>query len=224
MTEAEWQHAKRPESVLALLRVLRLLPGKIPERKLRLLLCACLRRIWTLLTNDQRAVVEAIEADPEGDGAQQSRMDTAIANLGAEHGSDWHLETMGAVFRLVLAGLDPDEASRALGTICQAIKAYPFRWVSWFGWGKEPKAEAVLIREVFGNPFRPVNIHVAWLTSTVTSLAQAIYDERAFDRIPILADALEDAGCTNQDILNHCRGGGEHVRGCWVVDLLLGKE
>jgi len=64
----------------------------------------------------------------------------------------------------------------------------------------------------------------AWLTSTVTSLAQSIYQERAFDRLPILADALEDSGCTNPDILNHCRQPGEHVRGCWVVDLLLGKE
>lgn len=68
---------------------------------------------------------------------------------------------------------------------------------------------------------------LSWLASnngTVVKLAQAIYDERAFDRLPILADALEDAGCTNQDILAHCRGGGEHSRGCWVVDLLLGKE
>ena len=63
-----------------------------------------------------------------------------------------------------------------------------------------------------------------WRTSNVTALAQAIYDDRAFDRLPILADALEDAGCTDADILNHCRQPGEHVRGCWVVDLVLGKE
>jgi hypothetical protein len=54
-------------------------------------------------------------------------------------------------------------------------------------------------------------------------LAQAIDDERAFDRLPILADALEDAGCTDADLLNHCRGPGLHVMGCWVVDMLLGK-
>ncbi|SRR5579871_339609 len=64
----------------------------------------------------------------------------------------------------------------------------------------------------------------AWQSSNVVSLAQAIYDERAFNRMPILADALEDAGCTNADVLNHCRKPGEHVRGCWVVDLLLGKQ
>jgi len=80
------------------------------------------------------------------------------------------------------------------------------------------------MRCVYGNPLRPITINLSWLTSTVVALAQAIYDDRAFDRMPILADALEDAGCTNQDILAHCRSGGEHVRGCWVVDLLLAKE
>jgi hypothetical protein len=63
-----------------------------------------------------------------------------------------------------------------------------------------------------------------WNESTVTELAQAIYTDRAFDRLPILADALEEAGCTDAAILEHCRGPGPHVRGCWVVDLLLGKE
>jgi hypothetical protein len=81
-----------------------------------------------------------------------------------------------------------------------------------------------LVRCLFGNPFRPVALGGTWLTSTVTNLAQAIYDDHAFDRLPILADALEDAGCTDEDILAHCRGGGEHCRGCWVVDLLLGKK
>jgi hypothetical protein len=71
---------------------------------------------------------------------------------------------------------------------------------------------------------QPASHGASWLTSTVTSLAQAIYTDRAFDRLPILADALEDAGCTNQDILAHCRQPGEHVRGCWVVDLLLAKS
>jgi hypothetical protein len=75
-----------------------------------------------------------------------------------------------------------------------------------------------------GTPFRPVSVDPAWPTSTVIALAQGIYDQWAFDRMPILADALEEAGCTNADILDHCRGPGPHVRGCWAVDLLLGKE
>jgi hypothetical protein len=83
------------------------------------------------------------------------------------------------------------------------------------------------LRDVFGNPFRKVQRESAWLAwndATVPRIAQTIYDERAFDRLPILGDALEDAGCDNADILNHCRGDGPHVRGCWVVDLLLGKQ
>jgi hypothetical protein len=81
-----------------------------------------------------------------------------------------------------------------------------------------------LIRCIFSNPFRPVTLNPSLLTSTVVDLAEAIYQERAFDRLPILADALEDAGCTNLDIFGHCRGAGPHFRGCWCVDLVLGKE
>jgi hypothetical protein len=88
----------------------------------------------------------------------------------------------------------------------------------------EELAQADLVRDIFGNPFRPVAIDPAWRTETVLALARGIYEERAFDRMPILADALQDAGCTNEDVLGHCRGPGPHVRGCWVVDLVLGKS
>ena len=80
------------------------------------------------------------------------------------------------------------------------------------------------LRDVFGNPFRPVTIESRWLTETVVGIASCIYTERAFERMPILADALQEAGCENEVVLNHCREPGEHVRGCWVVDLLLGKQ
>jgi hypothetical protein len=81
-----------------------------------------------------------------------------------------------------------------------------------------------ILRDIFGNPFRPVSAEPSWLTSTVLQLAGGIYAGRAFDRLPILADALQDAGCDTTDILAHCRGPGPHVRGCWVVDLVLGKR
>jgi hypothetical protein len=81
-----------------------------------------------------------------------------------------------------------------------------------------------LLRDVFGNPFRPVSVDPRWLTSTVVTLAEGIYQERAFDRLPILADALQDAGCEDTELLGHCRGPGPHARGCWVVDLLTGRE
>jgi hypothetical protein len=84
-----------------------------------------------------------------------------------------------------------------------------------------------LLRDIFGNPFKQPTLDPSWLSwndGTLPKLAQSIYDERAFGRLPILADALEDSGCTDPDILGHCRGPGPHMRGCWVVDLLLGKE
>jgi hypothetical protein len=83
--------------------------------------------------------------------------------------------------------------------------------------------QAQLVRCVFGNPFHHVTVTPSWLTPTVLALAEGIYAERAFDRLPILADALQDAGCDNPDVLGHCRGGGPHVRGCWMVELVLGK-
>jgi hypothetical protein len=80
---------------------------------------------------------------------------------------------------------------------------------------------------VFGNPFRAVAIDAAWLTwhdGLLVSMARQMYDSRDFTGMPILADALEEAGCTDPDILAHCRSGGEHVRGCWVIDSLLGRQ
>jgi hypothetical protein len=89
----------------------------------------------------------------------------------------------------------------------------------------ERSLQCRLLREIVGlRPSRRLTINPAWRTANVAALAQSIYDDRAFDRLPILADALEDAGCDNADILNHCRQPGEHVRGCWVVDLVLGRE
>jgi hypothetical protein len=84
--------------------------------------------------------------------------------------------------------------------------------------------ELSLLRDIFGNPFQPVTFQPAWQTPTVVGIANGIYSDRAFDRMPILADALEKAGCDNPDVLLHCRGDGPHVKGCWVVDLVLGKE
>ncbi len=95
----------------------------------------------------------------------------------------------------------------------------------------EAGRQCVLLRDVVGNPLRSATYARSWLTATVISLAEAVYDNRnlpagtlAPDLLAILADALEDAGCTDADILNHLRGPGPHVRGCWVLDLLLDKK
>ncbi len=88
----------------------------------------------------------------------------------------------------------------------------------------EQGRQVSLLFDIFGNPFRQVSVQREWITTAVVSLAQKIYDERAFARMPELGDALEEAGCTSKELLDHCRGPEPHVRGCWVIDLLLGKE
>jgi len=106
------------------------------------------------------------------------------------------------------------------------VKEVAFNANKVFGVGHERTirvAHCQIVREIFGNPFRPVTIDSRWLTSTVLDLAKAIYDDKAFDRMPILADALIDAGCDSEEFISHCRSEGPHVRGCWVVDLLLAK-
>jgi hypothetical protein len=95
------------------------------------------------------------------------------------------------------------------------------------------EAQCHLLRDIFGNPFRPASLApsvLTWNDATVVRLARAAYDERHMPegtldngRLAVLADALEEAGCQDQDILGHCRSGGEHVRGWWPVDLCLGK-
>ena len=119
---------------------------------------------------------------------------------------------------------------------CNQVRVSRWKWlwaefIAGYPWERvfrgERKAQATLLRDILGNPFHPTAVDPAWLAwnaGTIVSLAQAIYDDRAFDRLPILADALEEAGCDDPDILAHCRQPSVHVRGCWVVDLLLGKE
>jgi hypothetical protein len=88
---------------------------------------------------------------------------------------------------------------------------------------KQALVMRAVVWEVVGNPFRPVDFSPVWRTDTVLALATQMYESREFSAMPILADALQDAGCDNEDVLNHCREPGEHVRGCWVVDGVLGK-
>jgi hypothetical protein len=88
---------------------------------------------------------------------------------------------------------------------------------------EERLAQVKLLHDIFGNPFGAVILDPDWLTSTVTALARQMYDMRDFSAMPLLADALEDSGCTDAELLGHLRGPGTHVRGCWAVDLLLGK-
>lgn len=101
------------------------------------------------------------------------------------------------------------------------VVGFPYRRV----WSAEQSQQADTLRDIFGNPFRPVTFSPEWRTITAVALANLMYQDRDFGAMPILADALQDAGCEVEEILNHCRDEKlPHVRGCWVVDLVLGKE
>jgi hypothetical protein len=84
--------------------------------------------------------------------------------------------------------------------------------------------QADLLREVFGNPFRPASLDPGWRTPDVLGVAGGIYQERDFERLAVLGDALEEAGCADSALLDHCRSPAAHVRGCWLLDLCLGKD
>ena len=113
-------------------------------------------------------------------------------------------------------------ASPDSGNFSNDLATHTATWLEFYK--SQEISQADIIRDIFGNPFHPTPLNPSWLTSTVIALANGIYDEKAFDRMPILADALMDGDCDSEEILNHCRQPGEHVRGCWVIDLLLSKQ
>jgi hypothetical protein len=202
MTEAEWLACTDPRPMLEFLE------GKASERKLRLVACACCRGLWPLLTDERsRRAVEVSERYADGEAtsgemlAASAAADTAAADIAA-----WAAARAAAG--------DAAWAARAAATVATSDAAL-----------------VALLREVFGNPFRPMAVDPCWLAwqgGTVPRLAQAAYAERQLPsghldpaRLAVLADALEDAGCQDADLLGHLRGPGPHVRGCWVVDSLL---
>jgi hypothetical protein len=142
-----------------------------------------------------------------------------IVNWWIGQPSETHYYLAEAVQVMILPHLiGGDQARIVVRSIGDAIASVKFDSRG----DEEYAAQSQLLREIFGT-FYPMAINPSWLTSTIRSLAQGIYTDRAFDRLSILADALQDAGCDNDDMLTHCRSDGPHVRGCWAVDLILGK-
>jgi len=227
MTEAEWLSCTDPERMLAFLH------GKVSDRKLRLFACACCRRVWALLTDErsQDAVVRSEQfADQQvTEEDLHAAMEAAYAAISQ---SDSH-QVYYAKFSVLMDQGDRDSVGwqDTPGQYSVKARAFdnpcPVHFDSTAA-AEEEAAQACLLRCIFGHLlFHLVTIHSAWLTwnnSTVPNLARSIYDDRRFSDMPILADALMDAGCDNQDLLRHCREPGEHVRGCWVLDLVLGRE
>jgi hypothetical protein len=250
MTESEWQSCADPEPMLEFLRSVR---GesrrKGGRRKLRLFACACLRGIWPLLrkTGSRRAVLVAEQfADGLADNqelAMASRLARAArASEYPERGQSPYWQSSEAAVRVAARQFGGDHASIANAALSAATawamsRAGPgqSRQVSRERQARQA-AHADWLRDIFSNPFGTVpRIAPAWLAwngGTVKKLAQAIYEGRSLSggaldngRLAVLADALEEAGCDSEEILLHCRQQGSvHVRGCWVLDLILGKS
>ena len=228
MTEQEWWTLPDAAALLDSLGV------QARPRQLRLFCCACCRRIWHLLPDlRSRNAVEIAERFADG-LANREKLEAAFrlaeqvprargetvelaALIASEYQEDSeefdYLDLQNAlgvtyILRNALANIAGRRRSKA------NKRAY----------SEEAKAHADTVRCIFGNPFRPVVFDGRWRMPQVLALARAMYEDRRFDDMPLLADALEEAGCTEEAILKHCREPGEHVRGCWVVDLILGKE
>lgn len=184
------------------------------RRKYRLFYCACCRRRWSALPVLAQSAIETVERCADGrDSAKSLREARRTAEAAARaaqpvpHAGEYDPAAweVALATRLVVAATAPHARLRLGGA-----------------WPVGAGDQVALLRELFGNPFRPVEIEPAWLTATVRTLAHLVRTERAFELMPVLGDALQDAGCERAEVLDHCYGPGPHALGCWLVDALSG--
>jgi hypothetical protein len=233
MQEEEWLGCVDSQSMLTFLR------GKVSERKLRLFALACCERIDSLITDPRsRAALTFMESHLESGLARRKGRPAAVAaaeEAQKEADSRRHrranpdnraAEAAYCAASAALATLKSDPWFAANHSSCSAANAMGSFFPGDAEWGQQTR----LLRDIFGNPFRPVKLIAAHRTPAVVSLARAAYDERHLPsgeldthRLAVLADALEEAGAPGE-VVAHLRGPGPHVRGCWPVDALLAKE
>jgi len=248
MTETEWQECIYPEEML------RYLGERASPRKRRLFACACVRRIWPLL-NDDRLRQAVKVAERFADGRVSPKILEKARRLASRLREQREAAVPRARTWMALAARSAAEAVEALLPEDEPILLRPrdirepsdvvsaTRTARTAGRAAEAQREddaaatfepirrlhaldaVELVREIFGNPFRPVSLDANWLhwkDGIVPKMARVIYRKRCFRNLPILGDKLEEAGCSDEVILTHCRTPVEHVRGCWLVDAVLG--
>ncbi len=231
MSEGEWWDC-RPADLGKMLTFLR--GRRASVRKVWLFACACCRGVWPLLTDPRsRAAVEAAEGYADGLVPPEALEAAHRGSLGAVAGGQ-EIPALSAlaerVTRSELAGNPWSAASSALTALLDPtwrVERFRFSKKLTDGQRRGIFDVSARLRDHFGPlPFRPVSLEHAVLgrdDGTVAKLARVIYDGLEWDRLPILGDALEDAGCDNEEVLSHCRGPETHSRGCWCVDLILGN-
>jgi hypothetical protein len=207
--------------------MLEFLRNRASERKLRLFMIACPRLLWERVPpGEMREAVEAAERCSDGVPWEDElkghcdRLYRLPVDSGRSTEPNWFKdrspEKLGVYFTVL----------KTTGAGCGVLSIVPMLARSAGGpyiltliGARQPD----LLRDIFGSPYRPLDPDPTWHIPPVVDLARTMYESRDFSRMPALAGALQDAGCNNPDVLAHCRSGGPHVRGCWVVDLLLGK-
>jgi hypothetical protein len=214
LTAADWPTCADPNRLLAHVA------GTVSDRKLRLLTVAAARLVWDAITPEMREAMEMAEGLADG--------------LATAEELQWYRDRLypymignspPAARRWRLGGPDAATFLLMFATTYRAdmIRRLPNggAWMS----GSAAFADRVapLVRDIVGDPFLPATFDPAWRTADVIGIAEAAYEGRAFDRLPILADALQDAGCQDAATLSHCRSGSPHHRGCWAVDLILDR-
>ncbi len=220
MDEKEWLTSGVPNAMLDYCW------GNASARKKRLFGCACCYRAWDLFPDTRcRGAVRVAERFADGASPPEALANAhrAAANLVGRYtrGESYTDEERfsGTAACSNVSSDNPDHSRWTWRDVAHTRLEAGFKWHAELG------AVCDLLRDIFGNLFRPVARDPAWLTSDVLALAAHMYESRDFGAMPVLADALQDAGCNNDDVLNHCRDAKQvHVRGCWVVDLVLGKH
>jgi hypothetical protein len=230
MNEQDWLSCTDPTPLLRFLE-----EAQIGERKARLLACACCRQIWPLLP-DPRSRQAVVVAERYADGQAtpielgQARNHALKVADRAKNQAAWapywaaNAKASGPLWNAFAAAsgaLARQAVQAARGNQARQTAAWDAAQLEGF------RDQVALLREVIGNPFRPPVVEPAWLRwngGIVPRLAEEIYESRAFDHLPVLGDALEEAGCTDEELLGHCRRPGAHVRGCWLLDLLVEKD
>jgi hypothetical protein len=217
MNEAEWLAGTDSTPMLEVLRA----SGKASDRKLRLFAVACCRSIWQHMPYEcSRQAVEVGEQYADG-----------LTNDENRHAA-WE-----AIRRVKYSALTEGDLERAAHLLRTEVPVYDTMSRETFCTSSlvDGRDKCLFLRDIFGNPFRPTPTIAPsvfqWDSGTVLRLAEAVYGERLLPsghldpaRLAVLADALEEAGCTDAELLQHLRGPGPHVRGCHLVDSLLGQE
>ena len=227
MNDTRWESCTEPEEMLWYLHDL------ASDRLLRLFACASCRLIWPLVsTPDARKAVEMSEHFADGLTTSEELRVIEMAAQRSRPSGVW----LAAWAAAETANADPWQAAQwapvwaaeAAGRLTLAVSAdrSPLE-VGDHAWHRERQSQCAVLRDILGNPLKSLTMSPAgkqWNRGNVASLARSIYEHGRFADLPQLADALEQAGCTDSKVLNHCRSANHHVRGCWVLDELLGKR